>query len=55
MTEKTIHKGRNVKRIREMLGVKQDDLASDFVLAKYVGADANISMGIQGISQRAEA
>lgn len=27
MTEKTIHEGRNVKRIREMLGIKQDALA----------------------------
>ncbi len=25
--EKTIHEGRNVKRIREMLGIKQDALA----------------------------
>jgi transcriptional regulator with XRE-family HTH domain len=29
MTEKTIHEGRNVKRIREMLGVKQDALAME--------------------------
>jgi len=27
MTERTIHEGRNVKRIREMLGIKQDALA----------------------------
>lgn len=27
MTEKTIHEGRNVKRFREMLGMKQDALA----------------------------
>jgi len=27
MTEKTIHQGRNVKRIREMLGIKQEALA----------------------------
>lgn len=27
MTEKTIHEGRNVKRFREMLGIKQDTLA----------------------------
>ncbi|MEP7230003.1 MAG: hypothetical protein ABI691_07110 [Ginsengibacter sp.] len=29
MTEKTTHEGRNVKRMREMLGVKQDALAAD--------------------------
>ncbi len=28
MTERTIHEGRNVKRFREMLGMKQDALAS---------------------------
>ncbi len=28
MTEKTIHEGRNVKRLREILGVKQDTLAN---------------------------
>ena len=27
MTEKTIHEGRNIKRFREMLGIKQDTLA----------------------------
>jgi transcriptional regulator with XRE-family HTH domain len=27
MTEKSIHQGRNVKRFREMLGIKQDTLA----------------------------
>ena len=27
MTEKTIHEGRNVKRFREMLGIKQETLA----------------------------
>ena len=27
MTEKTIHEGRNIKRFREMLGMKQDALA----------------------------
>lgn len=27
MTERIIHEGRNVKRIREMLGIKQDALA----------------------------
>lgn len=27
--EKTIHEGRNVKRIREMLGIKQDALAME--------------------------
>ena len=34
MTEKTIHEGRNVKRIREMLGIKQDTLASDLGLSQ---------------------
>src|ERR1700712_530531 len=29
MSEKTIHQGRNIKRIREMLGMKQDALASE--------------------------
>lgn len=29
MTEKAIHQGRNVKRFREMLGIKQDALAAD--------------------------
>jgi transcriptional regulator with XRE-family HTH domain len=29
MPEKTIHEGRNVKRIREMLGIKQEVLASE--------------------------
>ncbi len=28
-TTKTVHQGRNVKRIREMLGIKQESLASD--------------------------
>lgn len=28
-TTKTVHDGRNVKRIREMLGVKQESLASE--------------------------
>ena len=34
MTEKTIHEGRNVKRIREILGVKQEALASDLGLSQ---------------------
>ncbi len=29
MAEKTIHQGRNIKRIREMLSMKQDALASE--------------------------
>ncbi|GAB2832500.1 helix-turn-helix domain-containing protein [Ferruginibacter profundus] len=33
--EKTIHQGRNVKRFREMLGIKQESLAHD------LGADWN--------------
>lgn len=32
--EKTIHQGRNVKRFREMLGVKQDSLAFDLGLSQ---------------------
>ena len=34
MTEKTIHEGRNVKRIREILGVKQDSLAIELGLSQ---------------------
>ena len=34
MTEKTIHQGRNVKRFREMLGIKQDVLAIDLGLSQ---------------------
>ena len=34
MTEKTVHEGRNVKRIREMLGIKQDTLAMDLGLSQ---------------------
>ena len=34
MAEKIIHEGRNVKRIREMLGVKQESLASDLGLSQ---------------------
>lgn len=34
MTEKTIHEGRNVKRIREILGIKQDALALDLGLSQ---------------------
>jgi transcriptional regulator with XRE-family HTH domain len=34
MTEKTIHEGRNVKRIREMLGMKQDALAMELGLSQ---------------------
>ena len=34
MTEKTIHEGRNVKRIREILGVKQDALAIELGLSQ---------------------
>ena len=29
MSDKTIHEGRNIKRIREMLGIKQDALAGE--------------------------
>ena len=34
MTEKTIHEGRNVKRIREILGIKQDALALELGLSQ---------------------
>lgn len=34
MTEKTIHEGRNVKRIREILGVKQETLATELGLSQ---------------------
>jgi transcriptional regulator with XRE-family HTH domain len=32
--EKTIHEGRNVKRIREILGIKQDALAAELGLSQ---------------------
>jgi len=34
MTEKTIHQGRNVKRLREILGMKQDVLAIELGLSQ---------------------
>ena len=34
MNEKTIHEGRNVKRIREIFGVKQDALAFDLGMSQ---------------------
>jgi len=34
MTEKIIHEGRNVKRIREILGIKQDVLATELGLSQ---------------------
>jgi len=34
MTEKTVHEGRNVKRIREMLGIKQDVLAHELGISQ---------------------
>jgi len=34
MTEKSIHEGRNVKRIREILGIKQDALAAELGLSQ---------------------
>ncbi len=34
MTEKIIHEGRNVKRIREILGIKQDALALELGLSQ---------------------
>lgn len=33
-TEKAMHEGRNVKRIREILGIKQDTLASELGLSQ---------------------
>jgi transcriptional regulator with XRE-family HTH domain len=34
MSEKTTHEGRNVKRIREILGIKQDALAAELGLSQ---------------------
>jgi transcriptional regulator with XRE-family HTH domain len=34
MTEKSIHEGRNIKRIREILGIKQDALAVELGLSQ---------------------
>lgn len=34
MTEKSVHEGRNVKRIREILGIKQDALAMELGLSQ---------------------
>jgi len=34
MTEKTVHEGKNVKRIREILGIKQDVLANQLGLSQ---------------------
>ncbi len=34
MTEKTIHEGRNVKRIREILGIKQEALAMELGISQ---------------------
>ena len=34
MTEKTIHEGRNVKRLREIFGIKQDALALELGLSQ---------------------
>jgi len=34
MSEKAIHEGRNVKRFREMLGIKQDALAFDLGISQ---------------------
>lgn len=34
MMEKPIHEGRNVKRIREILGIKQDTLAAELGLSQ---------------------
>jgi DNA-binding XRE family transcriptional regulator len=34
MGEKVVHEGRNVKRIREILGIKQEALAMDLGLSQ---------------------
>ncbi len=34
MNDKPVHEGRNVKRIREILGIKQDALAMDLGLSQ---------------------
>lgn len=34
MTEKTVHEGRNIKRIREILGIKQEALADALGLSQ---------------------
>ena len=34
MTEKTVHEGKNVKRIREILGIKQEALAVELGLSQ---------------------
>lgn len=34
MTDKTVHEGRNVKRIRELLRIKQDTLALDLGISQ---------------------
>lgn len=34
MTDKAVHEGRNVKRIREILGIKQDALAMELGLSQ---------------------
>ena len=34
MNDKTVHEGRNVKRIREILGIKQDTLANELGLSQ---------------------
>jgi len=34
MNDKTVHEGRNVKRIREILGIKQDTLAKELGLSQ---------------------
>lgn len=34
MPEKKVHEGRNIKRLREMLGIKQEKLASDLEISQ---------------------
>lgn len=34
MEDKVVHEGRNVKRIREVLGIKQEALAMDLALSQ---------------------
>ena len=53
---KTVHQGRNVKRIREILGVKQEALASDLGLTQQAVSQieqkaALVCLLFSGVSQ----
>lgn len=39
MAEKTLHEGRNVNRIRDVLGIKQDALAMELGLSQPAGCE----------------